>query len=230
VSNPGKFVIGLDLGKLRDYSAVCVLEHLVPERQFRVGHLQRFKLNTAYPQIIEEVAALVYRFPRSELVIDATGVGLAVFDMFVQAGLRPRGVMITGGDQESHEGKIHRVPKATLVSLVDKAMQTQELRILSKLSEAAILRRELEHFEVGYTGTGHMTFNARVGKHDDLVLALAIALWGAVGARKRNPWASILTDDFVRQSRIPGGGYGSGGAGTLPAVFISPIKVPGKIS
>jgi hypothetical protein len=226
MSGPGKIVIGLDLGKLRDYTAVCVLEHLVEERQFRVGHLQRFKLNTAYPQIIEEVGVLVRRFPGSELIIDATGVGVAVFDMFVQAALRPRGVMITGGDQESHEGKVHRVPKATLVSLVDKAMQTQELRILSTLSEAAILRRELEHFEVGYTGTGHMTFNARVGKHDDLVLALAIALWGAVGARKRNPWASILTDDFVRQSRIPGGGYGSGAA----PVFISPIKMPGKIS
>jgi hypothetical protein len=120
------------------------------------------------------------------------------------------------------------VPKATLVHLVEKMMQLGELRIHDEIPEAAILRRELEHFEVGYTGTGHMTFNARVGKHDDLVLALAIALWGAVGARKRNPWASILTDDFVRQSCIPGGGgYGSGVA---PPVFISPISVRKKIS
>jgi hypothetical protein len=90
--------IGLDLGKLRDYTAVCLLEHLVEEHQFRVIHLYRFPLRTTYPDIIRDVGQLVCRFPGSELVIDATGVGVAVFDMFVQAGLRPRGVVITGGD------------------------------------------------------------------------------------------------------------------------------------
>jgi len=32
-----------------------------------------------------------------------------------------------------------------------------------------------------YTAAGHLTFNARSGKHDDLVLALAIAIWRAHG-------------------------------------------------
>ena len=32
-----------------------------------------------------------------------------------------------------------------------------------------------------FTAAGHLTFNARSGKHDDLVLALAIAVWRAHG-------------------------------------------------
>jgi hypothetical protein len=190
--------VGLDLGKLRDYTAVCVVERFLDTQQLRVGYLHRFKLNTAYPQIIEEVRTSLQRLPGTpELVVDATGVGVAVFDMFVQAGLRPRGVMITGGDQETRDGRIHRVPKASLVSLVNRAMQTKELRLNTKLPETAILVRELEHFEVGYTGTGHMTFNARIGQHDDLVLALAIALWGV--RRKRGP---LFTDEMLENSRI----------------------------
>jgi hypothetical protein len=41
------------------------------------------------------------------------------------------------------------------------------------------LVRELQDFRVEYTQNGTMTFNARVGQHDDLVLALAIAVWQA---------------------------------------------------
>src|SRR5690349_9142791 len=41
--------------------------------------------------------------------------------------------------------------------------------------------RELQEFRVDFTAAGHLTFNARSGKHDDLVLALAIAVWRAYG-------------------------------------------------
>ena len=41
--------------------------------------------------------------------------------------------------------------------------------------------RELQDFRVEFTAAGHLTFNARTGKHDDLVLALAIAVWRAHG-------------------------------------------------
>jgi len=36
-------------------------------------------------------------------------------------------------------------------------------------------------FRMEFTAAGHLTFNARSGKHDDLVLALAIAVWRAHG-------------------------------------------------
>jgi hypothetical protein len=39
----------------------------------------------------------------------------------------------------------------------------------------------LGRLRVEFTAAGHLTFNARSGKHDDLVLALAIAVWRAHG-------------------------------------------------
>jgi len=53
------------------------------------------------------------------------------------------------------------------------------LKIQRELAEAATLVRELQDFRVDYTAAGHLTFNARSGRHDDLVLALAIAVWKA---------------------------------------------------
>ena len=49
------------------------------------------------------------------------------------------------------------------------------------LAEAETLIRELQDFRIEFTAAGHLTFNARSGKHDDLVLALAIAVWRAYG-------------------------------------------------
>src|SRR5262249_30609404 len=54
-------------------------------------------------------------------------------------------------------------------------------KIQKELSEAETLVRELQDFRVEFTAAGHLTFNARSGKHDDLVLALAIAAWRAYG-------------------------------------------------
>jgi hypothetical protein len=55
------------------------------------------------------------------------------------------------------------------------------LKIHADLPDAAALVGELQSFRVEYTDSGYMRFNARVGAHDDLVLALAIALWRAYG-------------------------------------------------
>jgi hypothetical protein len=50
-----------------------------------------------------------------------------------------------------------------------------------ELPEADALVRELQDFRVEFTAAGNLTFNARQGRHDDLVLALAIAAWRAYG-------------------------------------------------
>jgi hypothetical protein len=51
-----------------------------------------------------------------QLVIDFTGVGRPVFDMFIYSGISPIGVLITGGTAETRDGPTCSVPKLTLVS------------------------------------------------------------------------------------------------------------------
>jgi len=69
----------------------------------------------------------------------------------------------------------------TLVSRLQALLHEGRLKIQKELSEAETLVRELQDFRVEFTAAGHLTFNARSGRHDDLVLALAIAVWHAHG-------------------------------------------------
>jgi hypothetical protein len=149
---------------------------------FQVGHLERLPLGTTYPAIVAHVSRLLARLPGgTELVIDYTGVGRPVFDLFIYSGISPVGVLITAGTAEAHDGIICSVPKLVLVSRLQALLHEGRLKILKDLPEAETLVRELQDFRVEYTAAGHLTFNARSGKHDDLVLALAIAAWRAHG-------------------------------------------------
>ena len=153
-----------------------------PPPIFQVGHLERLPLGTPYPAIVAHVGRLLGKLPAgTELVIDITGVGKPVFEMFTYAGISPLGVLITAGTAETRDGVICGVPKLTLVSRLQALLHEGRLKILRELAEAETLVRELQDFQVEFTATGHLTFNARSGKHDDLVLALAIAVWRAHG-------------------------------------------------
>ena len=146
------------------------------------GHLERVPLGTSYPGIVAHVGQLLRKLPGDpELVIDFTGVGRPIFDMFVYSGIYPIGVVITAGNAETRDGMVCSVPKLTLVSRLQALLHQGRLKILRELDEAETLVRELQDFRVDFTAAGHLTFNARSGKHDDLVLALAIAVWRAYG-------------------------------------------------
>ena len=107
--SPPRYVVGADLGQAADPTAICVL-HCYGEREdptepilqrYHVRHLQRMPLGMSYPAIVQDIGMLLQRPPLSgtaELVVDESGVGRAVTDIFRQAGLKPIGVTITGGD------------------------------------------------------------------------------------------------------------------------------------
>jgi hypothetical protein len=83
---------------------------------YRVGYLERVPLGTPYPGIVAYIGRLLGRLPGAELVIDFTGVGRPVFDMFRFSGITPTGVLITSGAAETGAGPVHGVPKLDLVS------------------------------------------------------------------------------------------------------------------
>ena len=154
----------------------------LPAPIFQIGHLERLPLGTPYPAIVAHVGQLLTKLPgHPELLIDFTGVGRPVFDMFVYSGIYPIGVIITGGTAETSNGPTRSVPKLTLVSRLQALLHEGRLKILRELPEAETLVRELQDFRMEFTAAGHLTFNPRSGKHDDLVLALAIAVWRAYG-------------------------------------------------
>jgi hypothetical protein len=89
--------------------------------------------------------------------------------------------MITAGTAQTEDGKFLHVPKMLLISRLQALLHEGRLRIQKSLHEASVLMGELLDYRIQYTAAGHLTFNAREGRHDDLVLALAIACYRAAG-------------------------------------------------
>ncbi|KRR10039.1 hypothetical protein CQ12_06025 [Bradyrhizobium jicamae] len=203
-----EWIVAADIGQSVDPTAVCALEHIVrgtgkmipdeaskvlrQERieSFHVRHLERLPLGTPYPAQIQHVANLLARDPLvgAHFVLDYTGVGRPVFDMFQRAGLRPHGVLITAGFETTSNGTIFHVPKQTLISQLEARLHSGELKIAADIADAGALAEELKDFARKVSESGRVTFNARSGSHDDLVLAVAIALFFALGRNSTEKW------------------------------------------
>ena len=158
-----RFHVGLDLGQASDYTAIAVVQEAGDD--LHVRHLERFR-HTLYPDVADRVEALLdspQLKGKAELVIDTTGVGPAVSDMF------------------SKRGRSFKAVKA--------ALQTGTLKIASSLELAEVLREELLNFRIKINiATGHDSYEHwREGDHDDLVLAAAMAVWSA-----RTPQPTII--------------------------------------
>jgi hypothetical protein len=192
-----RYLVGLDLGQPQDHSAVAIAQQTMQPgpvrylRSYAFRHLHRWPLGTAYHQILTDVAEMLKKAPEAELVVDATGCGRSVLDLFRYGGLpvAVRPVTITAGSEvldADHGG--WRVPKLDLVAAVQTALQNKQLKIASSLREAVRLTRELEAFRAKpAVGVGLENCDVwRERPQDDLVLAVALAVW--YGERGGEPW------------------------------------------
>ena len=114
------------------------------------------------------------------LVVDATGVGTPVVDMFRRAPLECSmlPVTITGGNHQSRGPDGYSVPKRDLVTGLQVLLERDELRMPEELDAGGQLVKELMNMQVKVSEGGHDSYGAfRSGEHDDLVLALGLACW-----------------------------------------------------
>jgi hypothetical protein len=193
---PPRYTLGLDLGQVKDFTGLVIVKttpgsHIVegkpPTDRHDVVHLHRFSLGTPYPAVVAAVSELVKKpellptpTARPVLAVDATGVGAAVVDLLweerMTATMYP--VKITGGHEHRWEGATAFVPKLELVGVVQAGLQTGRLRVVPGLALAEALKAELLGFQVKISAAANEQFGAwREGVHDDLVLAIAVALW-----------------------------------------------------
>ncbi|HTM49473.1 MAG TPA: hypothetical protein VL285_12350 [Bryobacteraceae bacterium] len=195
-----EFFVGLDLGQSRDHSALAVVERadvftgIDPvtyerrrRRRYRLRFLERVRLGTPYPAVVDRVAEVVRRpalSGRCMLVMDATGVGAPVLDLLRAAGLgcAVTPVILTAGDGAFLGGRVWRVPKRDLISGLQLMLEKEELGLPARLAAARVLARELAAVEerVGSAPRTLLRYGAwREEAHDDLVIAAALACWRA---------------------------------------------------
>jgi len=149
-----------------------------------VRYLQRWPLGTPYASIAGDVRRLLGQLGEPcALLADATGVGAACLELLRAEGLDPIPMVITAG-RETGTGRdgAMLVPKSELVASVAVGLQAGRLRIARELPLAQVLAEELAGFELRVTSAANLTFGARSGAHDDLVLSVAMACYAADAA------------------------------------------------
>jgi hypothetical protein len=183
--------IGVDLGKRRDFTAIALVERAWEQCSlnefrrtgldgrwwFRVRMLERLRLRTPYPDVVRRVKDIashrMVAMGRS-VVVDGTGVGNPVVDLLRRAGsgcsIFP--VLITGADRPS-TGLAHdyeSVPRSMLLTNMQVLAQQGRLVVSARCREAETLRKEMLGLKLNGPGSE---------AHDDLALAVALALWRA---------------------------------------------------
>ncbi|WP_428391481.1 hypothetical protein [Lichenicoccus sp.] len=204
---PHCFIVGLDIGKLRDHTALVVNEVLAcenvfyqrtkfqpeavavrRERIFRhsLVNLHRYELGLSYPEIYSSVKGIMDQLPKragakNSLICDQTGVGGPVVDGLRHIGLRPIGVTITGGTTVTHvDARTINVPKSVLASSLEAVLTQDRLDVADDASASQQFKHELGAFSVKIRASGTEAFEAeRERDHDDLVMAAALAVWYA---------------------------------------------------
>ncbi len=106
------FIIGVDLGQARNYTAICILERFeeltgeaakgrwLTQVRYEMPHLERPSLGTSYPDIIKRLKELIAQLPsheRLKIVVDRTGCGRPVVDLMRKEKLSVIPVTITAG-------------------------------------------------------------------------------------------------------------------------------------
>lgn len=199
------YIAGIDIGQVQDATAVAIIERVRPAARpglhhglveqakdearriatkLELRHLERIPLGTPYPEQVQRLRELLQhpRIAGVQTYLDATGVGLGPFQMLKREGVRDlHAIKITGST-----GPAKRVPggwnvgKAELVNAVQIEMQTGRLGTSLEIPGVPELVHELREFRSRQSASGNVTFNAREGTHDDLVLAVSYAVFGAL--------------------------------------------------
>lgn len=178
--------VGLDLGQVNDPSALVVLEQATSEEAelphyYNVRHLERLPLHTKYPAIVEIVQGIMAapQLLGAMLIVDGTGVGRPVVDMFTAAGMKLIAISITSGGQPHQVDETWwNVPKRDLVSTLQVLLQADRIRFGNRLAAAEAMKEEFKNFQVKITTAANDVYGAwREGTNDDLILGAAIAAW-----------------------------------------------------
>lgn len=191
----GKFIDTGDQQLMqRNLQPPIMVPVIEPQMRSRINvtDLSRFPLQTDYVLMAATVKSGIEQLiaqgrpHKPILVIDHTGVGRGVFDIFrhLLRGMVPLlGVTITGGqkaNQDEERPWEWTVPKKDLVGALQIVVQGDRLRVAPALKLAAVFAQEMQNFRMKVTTSANVTYEAwRDGDHDDIVLSVALACWMA---------------------------------------------------
>jgi hypothetical protein len=179
------YVCGLDLAKIRDFTACIIIRtDVTPRRVVDILKLPHMD----YSSQSDLLAAKINRFEtpnKVKVFCDVTGPGQSVVEM-----LRARGLEIT-------DVTFTNESKAKIVTDLAVAFEQRAIalpkagRTLDESRAIADLELELFNFEPTVLKSGNLRYAAAGSYHDDLAISLALANTAA-SQPVRTPWSFVI--------------------------------------
>ena len=157
------FIIGVDLAKHEDFTVLTALN----ADTMQVVEIWRFN-NLSWAIQKARIKAMAEKYKNARIVMDATGIGDPIYDDLYTEGLNIIPYKFTNQS------------KARLIENLAVLIENRNIFILPNDT----LLNELSIFEYQQSKTGVTRYSAPEGYHDDCVISLALAAWGATHYRK----------------------------------------------
>ena len=217
MSKHAHFLIAVTVGVGIQPTAIAVVEQevlkshgwLLETGALRLKHLERMPLDASYPDIAARVSTLLEtpeikdgeRCGGAQVVIDVTGSGRAILELFERVEIEPVVVTITSaGVREDQVGfNDWRVPKVELIGALRVVYETRRLKMAKDIDLVQTLVSELREFKMRPPRIDPSAPETwRDGQFDDLVFAVALVAWRA---DRDVPTAQEIRDRYDKMSR-----------------------------
>lgn len=166
---PGRrYIIGLDLGRVKDHTALVILDTTDPVSS--AVYEYRFPLGRSHEENARDVAAMAARWNQATVMIDTTGGatgGHANADEYAGVYLRhmPHARRVTW----------NRITKREMIEGAVIQLEQHRVRIPTALR---LLHAELAQYTYTARRDNSVDYHAPKGEHDDIVAAFVMALYG----------------------------------------------------
>jgi len=178
----GPVFAGLDLGKQQDFSVLAII--IIDGEKLKHFYLYQFPLGTKYSEVIAHVARANQIFRFSKIIVDKSGVGDPIVEELENIGLRNvEGIVLTDTNKEE------------ILSNLKIQMEQKRLAITDYMP--LIMQMNEQQYEYLKPKTAqeriHLKFKHPSGHHDDMLWALALAVYGA---REKPDRSRIIVKPF----------------------------------
>lgn len=155
---PGRnYVVGLDLARVEDFTVITVFDSTL-----RQVYFERFN-QISWERQTETVIRVSKQFGFCPVVMDSTGLGDPIYETLRRRNVNVRPFHFTNSSKESLIDNLAMLIENARCRLMDIDEQTQELM----------------SYQYEITASRNIRMNAPDGCHDDCVISLALAAWGA---------------------------------------------------
>ena len=154
------YYMGIDFGKLQDHSATAIIK--TENNTLQLCYIHEFPLETPYTHVIGHIAKANKKFQFQKILADQTGIGEPILEE------------IQNQDIKNIEGiKLTTETKEEILATLKIFMEQEKLAIPYDRQ----LCQQINEEQYAYSKTGHLLFTHSPNVHDDMLWALALAVY-----------------------------------------------------